>query len=320
MTSSEGVLGLDHSGEELLAAIMTQGLPTPLFVVNNIDAVSLKRRNDYKKMLLKQLDQFVPVEKLHVVEADSDALRLLQQIGCQKQRQVYQRNMRAHLLCEQYSFKQDLNDPTVGTLIVDGYIRYQPLNVNGLVHIPGWGDFQMERIEVQRLPGEFVPLEEANPSLQETLQSENDVDPMNGEQTWPYQEEMDGKVHEPMEEESGDNPEDAEKKKRVPKGTSEYQAAWIKDDEAEDEDDDDEDDASEDWDYEDMSDDDGDSNENKDEGSSGGSDEDEMESLDNEAGENNTYDKKVSFADEQDDFKKIKGITLKLTFKNINLS
>jgi len=173
-------------------------------------------------MLQKQLDRIVPVEKLQVLETEGDALRLLHQIGSQKQRPVYQRDLRSHIFAKEVQFKQNGDDPTKGALLVEGYIRYQPLNVNGLVHIPGWGDFQMDRIEVKR-DGQFTLLEESNPTLQETLKAENDPDPINGEQTWPYQEEMEGENHEIMENEG----EETEKKKRLPKGTSEYQAAWL---------------------------------------------------------------------------------------------
>lgn len=303
LTSNEGALGFDHSGEKLLSSIMAQGLPSPIFAINNIDSIPLKKRGDYKKLLLKQLDQMVPVEKLQVIDSEGDALRLLHQIGSQKQRPIYQRNMRPHILSEELKFKQSSSDPTVGTLIVDGYIRYQPLNVNGLVHIPGWGDFQMERIEIRKAPGEFELLEESNPSIQETLKSENDTDPMNGEQTWPYQEEMDGQSTEvPMDEENAVDSTETEKKKRLPKGTSEYQAAWIKDEDDAEVSEDDE--VSDDWeDCEDMSgsdDEDGDSaNEEED---------DEMEeSEDIEGGDTHVYDKKVSFADEEEDLKRNKG-------------
>ena len=34
-----------------------------------------------------------------------------------------------------------------GTLKVSGFVRGQPLSVNGLVHLPGYGDFQMSQIE-----------------------------------------------------------------------------------------------------------------------------------------------------------------------------
>lgn len=309
---SEGALGFDQSGEKLLSAIMAQGLPSPIFVINEFDSIPAKKKSDYKKSLHKQLNQMVPIEKLQVVENEMDALRLLHQIGSQKQRQIYQRNMRSHLLSEEMKFKQSPDDPTVGTLLVDGYVRYQPLNVNGLVHIPGWGDFQMEKIEIRKAPGEFELLEDSNPTMQESLKSENDIDLMNGEQTWPYQEEMDGKNEEiAMEEEEKNDGLDIDKKKRVPKGTSEYQAAWIKDDgeEANEDDDDDSDEWEE---YEDMSE---DGEEDEEDGSMPEEeDEEEMESVDNEDRDTHTYDKKVNFADEEEDFKRVKGNKLNSNF------
>lgn len=58
---------------------------------------------------------------------------------------------------------------------VSGFLRGQPLSVNSLVHIPGWGDFQMEQIDLTS--NDFVKsftekdvqttiLEIANPKLQ----------------------------------------------------------------------------------------------------------------------------------------------------------
>lgn len=39
------------------------------------------------------------------------------------------------------------SDASIGTLEVTGFLRGVPLNVNNLVHIPGLGDFQMNRID-----------------------------------------------------------------------------------------------------------------------------------------------------------------------------
>ena len=44
----------------------------------------------------------------------------------------------------------------VGTLKLSGYIRGQALNVNSLVHLPGWGDFQMKQIDA---PADPYPLQ-----------------------------------------------------------------------------------------------------------------------------------------------------------------
>lgn len=299
--------GFDEFGEEVLSAVMAQGLPSPVFVLNNIDAVPTKKRSDYRKFIQKKIERMLPIEKVHTIEKDSDALRLLHQIGSQKQRTVFHRDQRAHVLAEKTEFKQNPEDPTLGTLAVDGYIRYQPLNVNGLVHIPGWGDFQMERIEVEHVEKGFVLLEEANPSMQLSLQSVNTPDPMQGEQTWPYQEEMEG-GEEQMEEDAPDESKNVNKKKKVPKGTSEYQAAWIKDDDGslgdnnEEEDSEDDDDE-----YEDMPTDESDSDEESYKQQEEETEEMESVDMDPEDKDVQQYDKKVCFADEEDDFKKAKG-------------
>lgn len=149
---------------------------------------------------------------------------------------------------------------------------------------------------------EFFLLEEADPSLQETLKTENDPDPLNGEQTWPYQEEMEDHSSELLKDDVETN--DSDKKKSLRKEGSEFQAAWIKDDESIDEESDEEDNSSNSEGYEDMVDDESDEVENaiNDDGN-------EMESVGVPESEidDRHYDKKVSFADEEEDLKRIKG-------------
>lgn len=78
-------------------------------------------------------------------------------------------------------------------------------------------------------------LARADPILRQSLQSEVVPDAMDGEQTWPTDEEL-RQAEEALEEKK--------EVKRVPKGTSDYQAAWIvnsdDDEEADDNNDDDE--------------------------------------------------------------------------------
>jgi pre-rRNA-processing protein TSR1 len=77
-----------------------------------------------------------------------------------------------------------------------------------------------------------------DPSKQQSLQSEVVPDPLDGEQTWPTDEELN--------EASTTAAAAAMEKKtvvrRVPKGTSDYQAAWIVDSENEEDGEEDEDD------------------------------------------------------------------------------
>lgn len=124
-----------------------------------------------------------------------------------------------------------------GTLKLSGYIRAKALDVNGLVHIPGWGDFQLEQLDAPEDPHPLIIgrrenaevyieesverlLEKANPAKQESLITENVPDPMDAEQTWPTAEEIS---------EAEDKMSKKKIVKKVPKGTSEYQAAWIPD-------------------------------------------------------------------------------------------
>ncbi|KAJ9124987.1 hypothetical protein QFC24_002919 [Naganishia onofrii] len=154
-------------------------------------------------------------------------------------------------------------DGEKGTLHVTGTIRGGRLSADRLVHIPGWGDYALDRIAyaplarqmrtagkststttsvpdvamsgdiVPSAPGQALslPTEEAD-----TLVALNESDDllMGNEQTGFTAEEL-ARGDEYMDDLDHDG--SAKKVKRVPKGTSAYQAAWIIDDEDEDEDD-----------------------------------------------------------------------------------
>jgi len=123
---------------------------------------------------------------------------------------------------------------------VSGYLRAHNLSVNQLVHVSGAGDFQLSQIDVFKDPcplnerknsdvmetedngiqivNTFVP----DSTNQEPLLVENVPDPLAGEQTWPTEEDM--------EEANINNKQRKLVKRKLPRGTSEYQAAWIVDD------------------------------------------------------------------------------------------
>jgi pre-rRNA-processing protein TSR1 len=150
-------------------------------------------------------------------------------------------------------------DPTAeegkGTLFVTGTIRGGRLSADRLVHIPGWGDYAVDRIAYAPLARQVrgatrAPVEgmEEAPSAGQTLSepteeadtlvafNESDDLLMGNEQTGFTAEELArGDAY-------MDDDADRKKVKRVPKGTSAYQAAWIIDDEEDDEFDDEEDD------------------------------------------------------------------------------
>ena len=86
---------------------------------------------------------------------------------------------------------------------------------------------------------EPVLLIEPDPSSADSLVSSNDPDDLANEQTWPTEEEMNGMADDIQQEipdaVNGTTPKAV---RRIPKGMSEYQAAWIVDEDEDDEEED----------------------------------------------------------------------------------
>ncbi|XP_033337564.2 tsr1 ribosome assembly factor [Megalopta genalis] len=231
---------VDDWGEEILTSCVAHGLNTSIVALTNLENLPVKKRQAYKNRVQTAIQKWLPEEKIFRLDTTTDALNILKRVGSLKQRTVAYKNKRPHLLAEEIKFKCNKDSTELGTLMVSGYLRGIPLSVNGLIYIPGFGDFQMLQIDA---PGDPYPMEttqrkrddtmddepsirvldRADPKKQESLEAENIPDPMDAEQTWPTEEEM-------AQAEASRNKKIV---KKVPKGTSEYQAAWIPDEDGE---------------------------------------------------------------------------------------
>ncbi|XP_023264298.1 pre-rRNA-processing protein TSR1 homolog [Seriola lalandi dorsalis] len=246
--------GWDSYGDYCLSCLFAQGLPSHALVCQGLTDLPVKKRVESRRALSKITEVRFPDARLFPLDSEQDATLLLRHLGTQRQRKLGFRSRRSHLLGQHVTFTPNSpaegtgGGPTgLGTLCVSGYVRGRPLRVDRLVHISGHGDFQLSQIDAPSdpLPLNLTPrpakpgkggdvdmldgdeneapvrvLMTADPSCRESLQTEAEVDPMDGEQTWPTETEL-------LE------AEEARKKKRVmkvPKGTSDYQASWIVDD------------------------------------------------------------------------------------------
>ncbi|XP_039987550.1 pre-rRNA-processing protein TSR1 homolog [Xiphias gladius] len=245
--------GWDSYGDYCLSCLFAQGLPSYALVCQGVADLPVKKRVESRRALSKITEVRFPDARLFPLDSEQDATLLLRHLGTQRQRKLGFRSRRSHLLCQHVSFTPNSpaegtsGGPTgLGTLCVSGYVRGRPLRVDRLVHISGHGDFQLSQIDAPSdpLPLNLTPrpakagkagdvdmldageeeapvrvLMKADPSRREGLETEAEVDPMDGEQTWPTETEL-------LE------AEEARKNKRVmkvPKGTSAYQATWIVD-------------------------------------------------------------------------------------------
>ncbi|XP_077579607.1 pre-rRNA-processing protein TSR1 homolog [Stigmatopora nigra] len=325
--------GWDNYGDYCLSCLFAQGLPSHALVCQGLSDLPTKKKVDSRRVLSKVTELRFPESRLFPLDTDKDATLLLRHLGQQRQRKLGFRSKRSHLLAQHVTFTP--NDSSaqsstgLGTLCVSGYVRGRPLKVDRLVHISGHGDFQLSQIDapldplplITAAPRQSKPgkgdvdmqqddpeteapvrvLMKADPSSRETLQTEAEVDPMDGEQTWPTESEL-------------QEAEDARKKKRVmkvPKGTSDYQAAWIVDDDDDENCDLDEESSEDDEPDDDMMDESPDGNGgSQDGGSDMDSDTEEEEEEEEEvcpserAGDDEQYDEEMDEVAEEEDLKR----------------
>lgn len=289
--------GIDPAGEKLFDTIYSFHLPSPIFVVQGLKNLPIKTQSQSRIELQKVVDIKMADMKLLSLDTDTDGLNLLHKLSQHKLTPNTFNKLRPYVLAEKYHYQQDKLNHEVGTLSIYGYVRSRTLNANTLSYLPSLGTYQINQIfkrEVSKTGEEaFHLLQQADETKQETLESEAVFDEMNAEQTWPTEQEL----------------AEAEKKtvkKRVPKGTSDYQAAWILDSEDEEETDDDDDEDEETCSEEEDDNEDNEESENEDEELYSEGDE-EMETMTVDENNNVTrYDDKLDLEEEKMTLEKIR--------------
>lgn len=207
---------VDQLGIDLLTAIRAQGLPTPVCSIQHLDQVATKKHNDVKKSLSSFMFQEISVEcKMFNLDHSSDVHNFARTLTEQRPNTIHWRGERPYMLVDLMDYNAEER-----SLKVSGTARGLHFHVDRLIHIQTFGDFQLQSITTDN--GTLLPTED-----QQLLEFEQTPDPMAGEQTWPTEEEI-------MDAEERVRQIEAEENKhmrRVPKGTSNYQAAWIIDEE-----------------------------------------------------------------------------------------
>ncbi|KAF8904976.1 ribosome biogenesis protein tsr1 [Mucidula mucida] len=224
---------VDTWGDTLLRTLQAQGLPDVVTVVSPDASIDAKTRPGVLKSLVSFMQYFVPTQlRVFDLHSSSDRLNALRALSEGKPADVRWRDGRSWVLAESLEWSD-------GTLAVTGVVRGSSLSANRLIHIPNYGDFQVSKIMSAPLPRHHRASMEVEPTLlaepdtssADSLVSTNVPDDMANEQTWPTEEEMnetgDGN-HGSMlpDANAGTTPKVV---KRIPKGMSEYQAAWIVD-------------------------------------------------------------------------------------------
>ncbi|GLT75573.1 hypothetical protein SLA2020_472880 [Shorea laevis] len=232
---------VDSFGNQCVSVFRSIGLPSTAVLIRDLPS-ELKKKNELKKMCTYNLASEFPEDcKFYSADTKDDLHKFLWLFKEQRLTAPHWRNQRPYLMAQEVVTVPDDSSPGKSTLLLTGYIRACSLSVNQLVHVSGAGDFQLAKIEILKDPFPLNARKEKDamdsnelrdvkvircldpdPLKQDPLLVENVPDPLAGEQTWPTEAEM---------AEADNNLKQKSLRKRMlPAGTSEYQAAWIVDD------------------------------------------------------------------------------------------
>jgi pre-rRNA-processing protein TSR1 len=205
---------IDETGYKILSALRTQGIPPSIGILEHIESIPIKKRNQIKKLFHRYfVSEFSDDYKFHTIDGSTEGLldssyknliRLLTSTFASKK--LFWKENRSFMLCNKY-------EENKGDLVVEGYIKHNYLSCNRYGHITGYGDFKIKQILASQDPyctknetekrkkataddnmepsdrqiDEFT-LERADP-----VELENEVNPFGAEQTWPTNEEIENK-------------------------------------------------------------------------------------------------------------------------------
>ncbi|CAM8972252.1 unnamed protein product [Rhodiola kirilowii] len=231
---------VDSFGEQCLSVFRSLGLPRTAVLIQDLPPESSNRkRNEATNACISSLTSEFPEDcKYFPADTREDLHKFMRLLKEQPLKTPHWRTHRPYLMGEKIEMVADDYSTGKCTLLLSGYLHLHGLSVNQLVHISSAGDFQLSKIEVFKDPcslhekksqdlmdADNTHVPEVVRSLvpdalkQEPLLVENIPDPLAGEQTWPTEAEM----------AEADQKNKKLKKKILPRGTSDYQAAWIVD-------------------------------------------------------------------------------------------
>ena len=270
LPGAAGAVQIDQDGQMALSVLRSMGLPSSVAIVQSQNttttttaaaAFGMKERSAAKKRATEAFLAEIPGDhRIMAADAGTDFKQILRHVADSSHQVPMWRRQRSHLVAQGAQFIVDAADSCVGRLLLTGYIHGHALAATQALHIPSAGDFQIDHIQGPPPPpvanepvvaanametdddddngGDVPVLCRAPVDARESLTRENVIDALGGEQTWPTEEEL-------KEADIAQRNAAAQKKRRLPKGTSDYQAAWILDDDDDgdgDEDDGDDDD------------------------------------------------------------------------------
>jgi pre-rRNA-processing protein TSR1 len=230
---------VDEAGEQILRCIESQGVSTVLTGIYGLNSIEPpKRRPDVAKSLKSYIMHFFAAqEKLHDLSNRQDCSNVMRSLCTLIPKGIRWREDRSWMLVEDFRAED-------GEAVVTGVVRGRSLKADRLVQVGEWGDFQIAKITAAaplvRSTGKAaadtmaIDVSSENNVLEEPSEHQDDFAELAPEEA-TMQDTMAVSVA-PSERKAvllddhhyfdEDDPSESNLPKRLPKGTSKYQAAW----------------------------------------------------------------------------------------------
>ncbi|KAI1354321.1 hypothetical protein F5Y01DRAFT_273758 [Xylaria sp. FL0043] len=239
---------VDPLGELIIRSIENQGMSTLFTVVQNLDKVEpAKARTDVVKSLASFMTHFHPgQDKIYSLDSRQECSNLMRSLCSTMPKGVNWRDQRSWMLVDGVQWSSTETESTILT----GVVRGNMLKADRLVHVPEWGTFQIEKITAAPLStrrrkddGMAVDDAEEEKALETPDEDQDDLAELAPEEAVMNDVDDGDDMMEPRAPTakkgvllddhhyfSEEEPERYEAPRKLPKGTSAYQAKWILDD------------------------------------------------------------------------------------------
>ncbi|KAH8811541.1 hypothetical protein F5884DRAFT_700182 [Xylogone sp. PMI_703] len=233
---------VDPLGELILRSVESQGLSTLLTTVQGLEKVEPpKRRSQVLSSLKSYITHFHPEqERVHNLDSRQECSNLMRSICTLTPKGIRWREDRSWMLVDEVQWPETQQE----NVVITGVVRGKPLKADRLVQVGDWGDFQIEKITAAPLASKKKRSEEmtvvnteGENVLEVPTEDQDNLDELAPEPLVTDEDEDAAMSVAPSEKRgvllddhhyfSDDETHLPTMPKRLPKGTSAYQAAWF---------------------------------------------------------------------------------------------
>lgn len=232
---------VDALGELILRSVESQGLSTMLTVVQGLDRIEpVKKRTQVLASLKSYITHFHPdQEKVHNLDSRQECANMMRSLCTTTPKGVHWRDERSWMLVDNIQWPENEE----GDVVVTGVVRGRGLKADRLVQVGDWGDFQVEKItaaplEPKKRRSDDMAVDDSELILDTPTEDQDDLAELAPEEIMMRDDDDDAAMSVATTEKRGvllddhhyfsdDETHLPDAPKRLPKGTSAYQAAWF---------------------------------------------------------------------------------------------